>query len=112
MFGIFSKNRQEWTISDVAACLYGLTTIPIYDTLGDENITYVFEHTQLTTCFVHVGALKALTKCKDLVKVNTLVCFDKFAEDQVGYFKERGVRLVAFEGLYELGKKNPVNYND
>lgn len=96
MFGIFSKNRQEWTISDVAACLFGFTTIPIYDTLGDENITYVFEHTQLTTCFVNDGALKALTKCKDLVKVNTLVCFDKFAEDQVNYFKERGVRLVSF----------------
>ena len=36
------------------------------------------------------GALKALTKCKDLVKVQTLVCFDKFAEDQINYFKERG----------------------
>lgn len=35
MFAIFSKNRQEWSVLDTAACLYGLTTIPIYDTLGD-----------------------------------------------------------------------------
>lgn len=46
------------------------------------------------------------------MKVNTLVCFDKFTEDQVNYFKERGVRLVAFEGLYEIGKKNTLNYNN
>ena len=62
LFGIFSKNRAEWTITDIAANLFGLTTIPIYDTLGDENITYVFNHTQITTVFVNDGALKSLTK--------------------------------------------------
>ena len=33
--GIFSRNRPEWTIVDIACILYGLTTIPLYDTLGD-----------------------------------------------------------------------------
>ena len=33
--GIFSRNRAEWTVSDVACALYGFVTIPIYDTLGD-----------------------------------------------------------------------------
>jgi len=80
MFAIFSKNRQEWTELDTAACLYRFTTIPIYDTLGDENITYVFNHTQLTTCFVNDGGVKALMKCKDLVKVVNIVSFDPFTE--------------------------------
>lgn len=93
LVGIFSKNRVEWTLTDIAANLYGLTTIPIYDTLGDENITYVFNHTQLTTCFVSELALKSLTKCKDLVKVNTLVCFDKFTEEQLAYFQGKGIVL-------------------
>ena len=35
MIGIFSKNMPEWTYTDIGACLFGLTTIPIYDTLGD-----------------------------------------------------------------------------
>ena len=42
--GIFSKNRKEWSIVDIACCLFKLTTVPIYDTLGDENITYVLKH--------------------------------------------------------------------
>ena len=90
LFGIFSKNRAEWTITDIAANLFGLTTIPIYDTLGDENITYVFNHTQITTVFVNDGALKSLTKCKDLVKINTIVSFDEFNEDKRSEFQERG----------------------
>lgn len=90
LFGIFSKNRVEWTLADIAASLYGLTTIPIYDTLGDENITYVFNHTQITSCFVNDGGIKSLLKCKDLVKVNKLVCFDKFTEEERNAFKERG----------------------
>jgi long-chain acyl-CoA synthetase len=87
MYGIFAKNRIEWTLTDIAACLYGFTTIPIYDTLGDENITYVFKHTKLTTCFVTEIALKSLVKCKDLVDVKTLVCYDNFTEDQVSHFQ-------------------------
>ncbi len=37
MVGIFSKNREEWAITDVANCLYGFTIIPLYDTLGIKN---------------------------------------------------------------------------
>ena len=33
--GIFSKNRKEWGITDIACVLYGITSIPLYDTLGD-----------------------------------------------------------------------------
>jgi long-chain acyl-CoA synthetase len=71
----------------MACWLYNLTTVPIYDTLGDENITYVFQHTQLTTCFVSELAVKGLMKCHDLVHVNTLVCYDPFTQEQAAYFK-------------------------
>ena len=32
--GIFSKNRPEWTLVDIACMIYGLTSVPLYDTLG------------------------------------------------------------------------------
>ena len=34
LIGIFSKNRYEWIIADIACMLYGLTIVPLYDTLG------------------------------------------------------------------------------
>lgn len=51
--GIFSKNRPEWTIVDVGCVMYNIVTVPIYDTLGDENISFVLNHSNLTTCFVN-----------------------------------------------------------
>ncbi len=82
MLGIFSKNRIEWALIDFACLLYNIPTIPLYDTLGDENITYVFEHTQMETVFVNDSSLKSLIKCKDLVKVKNIVCFDMFTEEE------------------------------
>jgi long-chain acyl-CoA synthetase len=38
--GIFSKNRYEWVVADLACVLYGLTIVPLYDTLGIDNLTY------------------------------------------------------------------------
>lgn len=35
LLGIFSKNRVEWGLTDMACLLFGITTIPLYDTLGD-----------------------------------------------------------------------------
>lgn len=31
---IYSKNREEYVLTDMAAALYGYVTVPIYDTLG------------------------------------------------------------------------------
>ena len=32
--GIYSKNRTEWMLLDWGCMLYGLTSVPLYDTLG------------------------------------------------------------------------------
>ena len=41
--GIYSKNTLNYFISDIAFCLYDITTIPIYDTLGESAIDFMFE---------------------------------------------------------------------
>ena len=67
--GIFSKNRVEWSIVDIAGILFKLVTIPIYDTLGDENISYVLKHCSLKAVFVDNNAIKSLRKTSDLNKL-------------------------------------------
>ena len=85
--GIFSKNRAEWSVVDAACMLCNLVSIPIYDTLGDENITYVLKHVSLKTLFVNDGAIKALRKTKDLASLKTLVAFDPIDADSLKYFE-------------------------
>uniref|UniRef100_A0A8C5CWN4 Long-chain-fatty-acid--CoA ligase n=1 Tax=Gadus morhua TaxID=8049 RepID=A0A8C5CWN4_GADMO len=41
--GIFSQNRPEWTITELACYTYSLVSVPLYDTLGLEAITYILD---------------------------------------------------------------------
>jgi long-chain acyl-CoA synthetase len=34
LIGIYSRNRMEWMLVDLACCMYGFVTVPLYDTLG------------------------------------------------------------------------------
>jgi long-chain acyl-CoA synthetase len=45
LIGIFSKNRYEWFIYDIACALFGFVTVPLYDTLGIENLSYCLKQT-------------------------------------------------------------------
>jgi long-chain acyl-CoA synthetase len=50
--GLYSKNRYEWLLADWACVLFGITSVPLYDTLGVENLSYCLKQTELTTMFV------------------------------------------------------------
>lgn len=41
--GIYSKNSLEYYLYDFACVMYGITQIPIYDTLGEEATEYAFK---------------------------------------------------------------------
>ena len=47
MTGIFSRDREEWLILDIANILFRGTMIPLYDTLGPEAIKYVLNHSNV-----------------------------------------------------------------
>ena len=79
--------------------MYKITTIPIYDTLGDENITYVLKHVSLKTCFVNDTAIKALKKTHDLDQLKNLVSFDPIDADSIKYFEEKGIKLISYSDL-------------
>ena len=48
--GIYSKNNLEYFINDIGCCLYNITIIPIYDTLGEEATQFSFNQTKMKTC--------------------------------------------------------------
>lgn len=43
LLGIFAKNRREWFICEQAANAFGITLVPLYDTLGDCAVRYILE---------------------------------------------------------------------
>ena len=60
LIGIYSKNSYEWYMTDWACINFGITTVPLYDTLGVANLTYCLKQTEITSLFVTAATLKTL----------------------------------------------------
>eukprot|EP00831_Metopus_contortus_P073108 TRINITY_DN66685_c0_g1_i2.p1 TRINITY_DN66685_c0_g1~~TRINITY_DN66685_c0_g1_i2.p1 ORF type:complete len:180 (-),score=30.30 TRINITY_DN66685_c0_g1_i2:69-608(-) len=45
--GIYSKTREEWLMTDIACWMISATSVPLYDTLGEDSIDWIFEQTSL-----------------------------------------------------------------
>ena len=39
--GIYSKNREEWILTELAGISQGVTTVSLYDTLGPDSVEFV-----------------------------------------------------------------------
>ncbi|NOQ92407.1 MAG: AMP-binding protein [Flavobacteriaceae bacterium] len=49
---ISSANRTEWNILDMAILQLGAQNVPIYPTIGINDYKYIFNHAEVTFCFL------------------------------------------------------------
>jgi len=98
---IFSENRPEWVISDVANLCLGGITVPIYTTLVPEQIRYIIDDSdaKIVLCsqpdlWKKVWAVKA-----ELTKVTHYISFEPGAPEGT----------LSFEEVIEKGKKVEKN---
>ncbi|XP_053372543.1 long-chain-fatty-acid--CoA ligase 1-like isoform X1 [Mercenaria mercenaria] len=48
VIGIFSQNRAEWVITEKACVAYSLVPVALYDTLGDDAVTFIINQTNMS----------------------------------------------------------------
>ncbi|RXP57668.1 long-chain fatty acid--CoA ligase [Lutibacter sp. HS1-25] len=49
---ISTTNRTEWNILDVGVLQIGAINIPIYPTINEDDFEYIFNHAEVTHCFL------------------------------------------------------------
>jgi len=71
--GIISQNRSEWVCTDMACCISGLVSVPLYDTLGKDAVTYIINHAEVRCVVASVKDLAGIAavrqKCPSLEMV-------------------------------------------
>ncbi len=77
---ISSSNRTEWNIMDLGMSQIGVISIPIYPTISESDFEYIFNHAEVTHCFL---SDKDLFDKVDAVKnnvptLNNIYSFDTF----------------------------------
>lgn len=61
---LYSKNREEWVITDLGCSLTAITTVTLYDTLGKESLEFILDQTKVKTCFSSADKVKSLLDLK------------------------------------------------
>jgi long-chain acyl-CoA synthetase len=91
---IISKNRPEWVIADLAVQQVGAVLVPVYPTIHEDELRYIFQHADVKAAIVNDRAdyqmLAALQS--DLPQLQAIYSFEK--EEGIPYWKELLVPLT------------------
>ena len=104
---LYAKNREEYVVMDLASCLYGVTTVAIYDTLGPDSIEFIYTQTGVKTTFCSGENLaKLLKSVKEgkLAELKSLVCFDEVKEENKKLAEELNLTLIGREDFLKHGE--------
>lgn len=64
LLGIYSWNREEWIITDIACLKNSIVTVPLYETLGQGSLEFISNQTEIETIFVSEEKIKNLLEIK------------------------------------------------
>ncbi|XP_026803480.3 long-chain-fatty-acid--CoA ligase 1a isoform X2 [Pangasianodon hypophthalmus] len=105
--GIFSQNRPEWTISELACYTYSLVAVPLYDTLGTEAISYIIDQAEISTVICDVvekvcTVLECVSGREHSVK--TIVLMEEKNSELNTRAEKEGIQIISLRELEALGK--------
>uniref|UniRef100_A0A673ZI50 Arachidonate--CoA ligase n=1 Tax=Salmo trutta TaxID=8032 RepID=A0A673ZI50_SALTR len=100
--GIFSQNRPEWTISELACYTYSLVCVPLYDTLGLEAIEYIINQAAVSTVICDLADKARLIL--DCVRgkehtLKTIVLMEAFDEELVDRGQQSGIEILSLKDV-------------
>ncbi|KAJ6488597.1 hypothetical protein C8R47DRAFT_1126207 [Mycena vitilis] len=111
--GIWSINRPEWQILDIALSSYKKVGVSLYDTLGKDSVEYIINHADLTVIFATVDHLPSLLKlAPQTPNLKLIVSIDALSPEMSKVFTEWGqTHNILVKDLYEieaLGQANAI----
>lgn len=116
--GFYSVNRPEWAIADQACNAYSLINVSLYDTLGPDAAEYILNHSEVSIVVASLSNVpKLLELASSVPKMRIIISMDPLV-DGLGtgpgtakvlhaWARDRGILLVDFEHVEELGRQNP-----
>ncbi|EGT48080.1 hypothetical protein CAEBREN_08383 [Caenorhabditis brenneri] len=105
--GIYSKNRPEWIIADMAIHNFSNVSVPLYDTITNDDMHFISNLCELKLMFVDLeDKTKQLIRDKSyLPTLKYIVQFDKVSSETRELARENDFQVWSFEEFSEMGKK-------
>ena len=101
--GIFSKNREEWIITDLACATQSIISVPLYEMLQDSDLQAIIEETELSVIACPSYLLPKLFKYKKDSKIQNLslcIVFDDLSPEHLQEANEIGIALHQYSNIF------------
>ncbi|KAF4666190.1 hypothetical protein FOL46_003215, partial [Perkinsus olseni] len=104
LIGIYMKNRSEWVIAEQGAFTRRATTVPLYDTLGEDTVHYILNQTELSTVVCSAVQVPNLVKVKERCpSLRTIICVDHTEKKAIAACLAVDVKLRSMDEVERLG---------
>jgi len=101
LIGVYSKNCEQWVVTDLAAALYGLNIVSFYDTMGEENTIFLLNHTEVTTIFCSRDTVGKLLGLSSYGHLKNVVSFHALDPEEEAALAAKGLRFFKFAELLQ-----------
>jgi long-chain acyl-CoA synthetase len=115
LIGIYCKNREEFTITEIAAWYNATGVVTLYDSLGMESTEYIINHTELSSIILSAANLTKILRIKNednLPKLKNAVLVDEPDEELIKKAGEGNIQVFRYSDVIEIGKASdlPLEY--
>ncbi|KAL1921580.1 uncharacterized protein VTP21DRAFT_11296 [Calcarisporiella thermophila] len=109
IIGIYSVNKPEWIITEYACYLHSFVHCPLYDTLGEDAITFIIQQTELSFAVCSPDKVDNLIRLKSQLPTLThIIVTDDPSEDLLQKVRDAGYEAHTCKGVEALGAEDPV----
>ena len=103
---LYSKNREEWVVTDFGCFMTNITVVTLYDTLGKDSIEYILDQAHIKTLVLSADKIPTILGLKKEGKVPKLTHIIYFDETKAGDQADAakfGVTLINFNDVLSEG---------
>ena len=105
---IWSENRPEWNIADLACLALGAADVPIYTTQARSQVEYILRDSETKLVFASASFVGEVVELASRTPtVRTIICFDDTKPSNIG-----PVRVITLAEVMALGQKASLDYED
>ncbi|VDM47326.1 unnamed protein product [Toxocara canis] len=104
---IYSKNRPEWIIGELAAYHYSNIVVSLYDTLGPDTRTFIINQTgtKIVICDDEQKLKSLIDEAPKLPSLKHIIVIESYSEELQQIAENVGITLHRFHEVEEMGQQ-------
>ncbi|KAF8374412.1 hypothetical protein PRIPAC_80841 [Pristionchus pacificus] len=108
--GIYSRNRVEWVITELATYSYSNVIVPLYDTLGPDASAFIINQTgmKIVVCEMNAKAIGLLQQREHCPSLSIIVVMDIPSQELRTVARHAGIKVISFSELEDIGKNAQI----